>query len=80
MPKLISDLPVMLLTAGVVAVVFKRLKLPPVPGYIPPAICRRGPNRKTLSRLPRGSVCFFVCQCTTPLIKGAFFTGSSESV
>ena len=34
MPKLISGLPVMLLTAGVAAVVFKRLKLPPVPGYI----------------------------------------------
>lgn len=34
MPKLISDLAIMLLTAGVVAVVFKRLKLPLVLGYI----------------------------------------------
>lgn len=34
MPKLISDLAIMLLTAGVVAVGFKRLKLPLVLGYI----------------------------------------------
>ena len=34
MPKLISDLAIMLLTAGVVAVAFKRLKLPLVLGYI----------------------------------------------
>lgn len=34
MPKLISDLAIMLLTAGVVAVLFKRLKLPLVLGYI----------------------------------------------
>ena len=34
MPNLISDLAIMLLTAGVAAVVFRRLKLPPVPGYI----------------------------------------------
>ena len=34
MPKLISDLDIMLLTAGVVAVGFKRLKLPLVLGYI----------------------------------------------
>jgi len=34
MPKLISDLAIMLLTAGVVAVVFKRLKQPLVLGYI----------------------------------------------
>ena len=34
MPKLISDPAIMLLTADVAAVVFKRLKLPPVPGYI----------------------------------------------
>ena len=34
MPKLMSDLAIMLLTAGVVAVAFKRLKLPLVPGYI----------------------------------------------
>lgn len=34
MPKLISDLAIMLLTAGVVAVVFKRFKQPLVLGYI----------------------------------------------
>ncbi len=34
MPKLISDLAIMLLTAGVVAVLFKRFKLPLVLGYI----------------------------------------------
>lgn len=34
MPKLISDLAIMLLTAGVVAVLFRRLKLPLVLGYI----------------------------------------------
>ena len=34
MPKIISDLAIMLLTAGVVAVVFKRFKLPLVLGYI----------------------------------------------
>ena len=34
MPKLITDLALMLLTAGVVAVLFKRLKLPLVLGYI----------------------------------------------
>ena len=34
MPKLITDLAIMLLTAGVVAVLFKRLKLPLVLGYI----------------------------------------------
>jgi len=34
MPKLISDLALMLLTAGVVAVLFKRLKQPLVLGYI----------------------------------------------
>ena len=34
MPKLISDLAIMLLTAGAVAVLFKRLKLPLVLGYI----------------------------------------------
>ena len=34
MPKLISDLAIMLLTAGVVAVVFKRFRLPLVLGYI----------------------------------------------
>ena len=34
MPKLITDLAIMLLTAGVVAVVFKRLNLPLVLGYI----------------------------------------------
>ena len=34
MPKLISDLAIMLLTAGVVTVVFKRLKQPLVLGYI----------------------------------------------
>lgn len=34
MPKLISDLAIMLLTAGVVAVIFKRLKQPLVLGYI----------------------------------------------
>ena len=33
-PKIISDLAIMLLTAGVVAVLFKRLKLPLVLGYI----------------------------------------------
>ena len=34
MPKIISDLAIMLLTAGVVAVLFKRFKLPLVLGYI----------------------------------------------
>ena len=34
MPKLISDLAIMLLTAGAVAVLFKRLKQPLVLGYI----------------------------------------------
>ena len=34
MPKLISDLAIMLLTAGVVAVIFKRFKQPLVLGYI----------------------------------------------
>ena len=34
MPKLISDLAIMLLTAGVVAILFKRFKLPLVLGYI----------------------------------------------
>ena len=34
MPKLISDLAIMLLTAGAVAVLFKRFKLPLVLGYI----------------------------------------------
>ncbi|MBR5094739.1 MAG: cation:proton antiporter, partial [Oscillospiraceae bacterium] len=34
MPKLIADLAIMLLTAGVVAVLFKRFKLPLVLGYI----------------------------------------------
>ena len=34
MPKLISDLAIMLLTAGVVTVIFKRLKQPLVLGYI----------------------------------------------
>ena len=34
MPKLISDLAIMLLTAGVVAVLFKSLKQPLVLGYI----------------------------------------------
>ena len=34
MPKLISDLAIMLLTAGVVAVLFKRFRLPLVLGYI----------------------------------------------
>ncbi len=34
MPKLISDLAIMLLTAGAVAVIFKRLRLPLVLGYI----------------------------------------------
>ncbi len=34
MPKIISDLAIMLLTAGVVAILFKRFKLPLVLGYI----------------------------------------------
>ena len=34
MPKLISDLAIMLLTAGMVAVLFKRFKQPLVLGYI----------------------------------------------
>ena len=34
MPKLITDLAIMLLTAGVVAVIFRRFKQPLVLGYI----------------------------------------------
>ena len=34
MPKLITDLAIMLLTAGVVAIIFRRFKQPLVLGYI----------------------------------------------